>query len=762
MSVNLGSAYGAIMIDASGAMASITATRVGLLGLVGPMGMAGGAAVAMGAAVAAAAVPIGALGFAIGSSVQTAATFEQAMSRVGALSGATGADFDALTAKAEELGATTAFTATEAAQGMQYLAMAGYDTNDILAAMPGLLATAAAGQLDLATTSDIVSNILSGFGIDAANTGDVADVLTKTFTSANVDMRMLGESMKYVAPVASTLGIGLEETAAAVGLLGNAGIQGTMAGTALRTSITRLAAPTGEAADLIQQLGIATQDSEGNLLSLPELLNNVNAATSGMTAVQRTAAIETLVGKNAMSAFMVLLDSAASNELPNFITELENAGGTAETVAARQLDNLLGAKTLLDSAIDGIKTSIGNEFLPMLTEGVRGMTDFLTQNRGPIINFFGGIAGWLRHLGDQAGPIISSLYDRFITLVGAFQTGGGGGLLAALGVSPEVLTYINLAINDISALGQGIADFASGALAAYDQGGLNGLIQFITDEIDTAGPTIASHADAWSQLIWGWVNQAIDAGAAKLNELAASLSAWVNSPDAQTNLNNLGQSIADMILSALGLQMSNQERAGGALANLAGALVQSIPSIIGSLIMAGGQVVAGIMAGIANSITGGEYQAQTIEQFRQMAQWMIDTIITIDWLTVGSNIIDGIIEGIQSKAEELQAKMSEVVTSLPETAANLLGIKSPSTVFAGIGRNISLGLADGIRAAGGIPADEIAAVSGALPDYARVSGPQTVDNSRTTTNQFSMNIGTVQNGEAAVVQGYHTLRALAA
>jgi TP901 family phage tail tape measure protein len=174
------------------------------------VGQIGAALTAAGAA--------GAVG--LGATVKVAADFESAMSRVGALSGATEKDMSSLTQTAKDLGATTSFSASQAAEGMSYLAMAGYDTNEIIASMPGLLNAAAAGQTDLATTADITSNILSGFGLEAAETAKVADVLTKTFTSSNVDLSMLGETMKYVAPTAKAMGISLEETAAAAGILG--------------------------------------------------------------------------------------------------------------------------------------------------------------------------------------------------------------------------------------------------------------------------------------------------------------------------------------------------------------------------------------------------------------------------------------------------------------------------------------------------------------------------------------------------------------
>jgi TP901 family phage tail tape measure protein len=228
------------------------------------------------------AVAIGGLAAGLTVSVMRAEEFEHSMARVGALSGASAKQLEDMTAAALKMGQTTAFTAKEAAEGMQFLAMAGFDVEDALDALPGLLSTASAGQMDLGQTSDIVSNILSGFNIKAEETGKVADVLAKTFTSSNTDLSMLGESMKYVAPIASDLGFTLEETAAAVGTLGNAGIQGSMAGTSLKAILSELAAPSSAAKELMEELGIAVADSSGEMLPFGDILQNMQEGLEGV------------------------------------------------------------------------------------------------------------------------------------------------------------------------------------------------------------------------------------------------------------------------------------------------------------------------------------------------------------------------------------------------------------------------------------------------------------------------------------------------
>ncbi|WP_412767415.1 phage tail tape measure protein [Brevibacillus laterosporus] len=289
------------------------------------------------------------------------------MSRVAALSSASAGDLAKLTTKAKELGASTVFSASQAAEGMQFLAMAGYKTNEIIAAMPGLLDAAAAGQTDLGTTADIVSNILSGFGIAAGDTGRVADVLTKAFTSANVDLQMLGYTMKYAAPWAKALGVSLEETAAAAGILGNAGIQAEQAGTTLRGLFARFAKPPKEAAEAFDKLGVKLFDSGGKMKSLATILGDLQNAMKGMTSEQKTALSGIIAGMEAGSGFLALMD-AGPDKLRKFTKELENSGGTAGRVSKVQLDNFNGSLVQLESALEGLKIEVFTPLLPTLKD----------------------------------------------------------------------------------------------------------------------------------------------------------------------------------------------------------------------------------------------------------------------------------------------------------------------------------------------------------------------------------------------------------
>ncbi|MDC3413957.1 phage tail tape measure protein [Terrihalobacillus insolitus] len=305
------------------------------------------------------------IGIGIGSAVKTAADFEAAMSRVGAVSGASEEDMKALTKEAERLGSTTSFSASQAAEGMQYLAMAGWKTTDIIQGMGGVLDMAAAGNVALGDAANIASNIMSGFGLEASKATQVADVLSKTFTNSNTTLIGLGETMKYVAPAAKSVGWSLEEMAAATGKLGDVGIDASMAGTALRSAVTRLAAPTKDATKIMEQYGIKTTDANGKMLPLAEILSQMQQGFKGMSDAQKASAVQTIFGTEAMSAMLALMEDPQG--LKTFTQELEQAGGTSKRIADQQLNNLNGKITQLKSAFEGAQISLGNALLPALS-----------------------------------------------------------------------------------------------------------------------------------------------------------------------------------------------------------------------------------------------------------------------------------------------------------------------------------------------------------------------------------------------------------
>jgi TP901 family phage tail tape measure protein len=303
-------------------------------------------------------------------------SFEEQMDAVAAIARVSqnSKTYGDLSGKARELGGSTSFSAQEVASAMQFQAMAGFSPDAILASIEEVLDLAKATNTDLAATSDISSNILSAFGMDPSEMGRISDVLTATTTRANVDLSMLGESMKYVAPEAKALGISLQETAAMAGLLGNMGIQGSQAGTALRAIYQRLAAPTSEGAKALKKLGIEARDAQGNLRSVPELLLEIGEATKDMGSAERKEIFKDLIGMEAGSAFSALLDEKGFAAFQQLLEALGDVEGEANRVATEMGDNLPGDLKAFNSAASEVSLTLGEALNPALRETTQLLT----------------------------------------------------------------------------------------------------------------------------------------------------------------------------------------------------------------------------------------------------------------------------------------------------------------------------------------------------------------------------------------------------
>lgn len=327
-------------------------------------------ALAMGPVALASGVMLGAFG----KCVATAAGFEDQIAKVGAVSRATGPELKALEAKARELGATTQFTAVQVGEAEQYLAMAGFSAKQNIDALPGVLNLAAATATDLGRAADISSDILGAFGMEAAEMGRAADVLAMTCATANTNLELLGDTMKYVAPVARTAGLSIEETAAMAGLLGNVGIKGSQAGTTLKAMLNKMAAPSKEATELLQKLGVTLQDQAGNLKSPVGILGELAEKLRGMGSAQQIAAMKTVVGEEAIAGFAELIKKGGTGALVEYIQKIRESGGACDKMAAQMNDTLAGSMRSLGSAWESLQITIGKVFLPV----VRAVADALT------------------------------------------------------------------------------------------------------------------------------------------------------------------------------------------------------------------------------------------------------------------------------------------------------------------------------------------------------------------------------------------------
>ena len=315
------------------------------------------------------------------AAVKTAADFDSAMSQVAAVSGATGKDFDALRSKAREMGSKTKFSATEAAEAMNYMAMAGWKTEDMLGGIEGVMNLAAASGEDLATTSDIVTDALTAFGLSAKDSGHFADILAAASSNANTNVSMMGETFKYCAPIAGALGFSAEDTAEAIGLMANAGIKSSQAGTALRTIMNNLAGDVKISGKAIGDVTIATTNADGSMRDLSDILADCRTAFSGLTESEKAQAAESLVGKNAMSGFLALMN-AGEGDIEKLSSAIDNCDGSAEKMAMTMQDNLAGQLTILKSQLQELAISFGDILMPAIRSIVSKLQGFVDKLNG--------------------------------------------------------------------------------------------------------------------------------------------------------------------------------------------------------------------------------------------------------------------------------------------------------------------------------------------------------------------------------------------
>jgi len=403
--------------------------------------------------------------------VKTGADFEAGMSHVAAISGATGDELERLTAKAEEMGASTKFTASESAEAFNYMAMAGWKTEDMLGGIDGILSLAAASGEDLATTSDIVTDAMTAFGLSADNAGHFADVLAAASSNANTNVSMMGETFKYVAPVAGAMSYSIEDTAEAISLMANAGIKSTQAGTALRSIITRLSTDAGASKNslgalgtLTEELGVQFFNADGSARDFGDVLNETREAWKGLTDEQQTSYGKTIAGTNALSGWLALMN-AAPEDVEKLSGAIRECDGAATDMSTTMMDNLQGDMTVMQSAVDGMKISLSKELEPVLREGVQYITKHMPEIQSALSKVFRAGAEGLSFAIRNVPKVISAvqtlmpliktaaaaylsykLYDKTTKFVGLLtsMTGPQGAIVAAVGAVGLLTTAFQL------------------------------------------------------------------------------------------------------------------------------------------------------------------------------------------------------------------------------------------------------------------------------------------------------------------------------
>ena len=568
------------------------------------------------------------------SSVSVGMNFDASMSQVAATMGTTVDQIDNLTKVAKEMGSTTKFTATQAADALNYLALAGYDADKAAEVLPSVLNLAAAGGMDLAYASDLVTDAMASLNIEAnkQNVDDFGNKLAMAASKANANVSQLGEAILTVGGTAANLKGGTTELTTALGLLANVGIKGAEGGTHLRNIILSLQSPTDEAAKKMQKLGLSVYDSQGKMRGLNDILSDLNSAMNGMTQGQKDSIINQLFNKTDLAAVNGLL-AAQGEQWDTLAAQIDSADGAMGQMAETQIDNLQGAMTIMSSAFEGMQLAVYDELEPTLTEAVKWGTDCLTQLTTALSE--GGPEAMLA----AAGEIISDLAAGIAAqLPGLMQTG------------VEIITQLT---EDIVAATPAMLDTAAEVLGALAQG----LVDNIPDLIASAAEVIAGFI--------GYLGDHAD------EMMTAGL-----------------QIIESLIIGITDNLPGLIEAAGATIAKFAAALISNLPKILECAAAIMTTLVDGILYSIENLA---EAALACVAKLVGVWDGSMD-----EWGHIGENIVSGLLNGIKGAWNRLAKWVSNGINGLVSGVKGRLGIHSPSKVFDEIGVQVCNGLAQGL------------------------------------------------------------------
>lgn len=654
-------------------------------------------------AIAAVAAGIGTVSVA---TIKIGSDFEAQMSRVQAISGATGAELQSLRDQAIQLGADTSFSASEAAKGMENLAAAGFTTTEIMDAMPGLLDMAAASGEDLAASSDIAASTLRGFGLAASDAGHVADVLAENANRTNSSIAETGEAMKYIAPLARAAGISLEETAAAIGIMANAGIQGSQAGTTLRGALSRLSKPTDDMVDVMDELGISFYDSEGKMKSLTDQVGMLRTATAGMTDEQRNNALVTLYGQESLSGMLALINEGEGS-LAQLTESFETCDGAAQSAAATMQDNLQGAIEQMKGSLETLgiviydsvsaplkdlaqdATEIINELTTAFQE--RGSQGLIEAGGGIVADIILGIARAAPNIITTSvqilGSIITSLKSNLPQIVSA-----GGEILLSLisGIVQYQFMLLDLTANLIYEIVSGLINNAPQLMTQAN----TMMTDFCAQIRERFPDLLQSGADAISSLLTGLLDNApsvIEQGGAMITTFVDTILSM---------LPQILQAGVDIALNLLNGIVANAPDIIHQAAEISINFISTVRSHLPQILQTGIELIGELLAGIIRSVP------DIIAAIPGIIYDVARTFLSYNWSSVGADIIAGIARGIANAGGAIVDAAVDAAKSAFNAAKNFLGINSPSTLFRDeIGRYMALGMGVGFET--NIPVDEI-------------------------------------------------------
>ena len=584
---------------------------------------------------------------AAGAVIEIGSAFEMGMSTVQAISGATGDDLTALTDKAKEMGANTKFSATEAAEAMQYMAMAGWKTDDMLNGIEGIMNLAAASGEDLATTSDIVTDALTAFGLTAQDSAHFADILAQASSNANTNVSMMGETFKYVAPVAGAMGYSAEDVATAVGLMANSGIKASQAGTSLRTMLSRMAKPTKEVQAAMDALGISLTDSDGNMKSLHEVMGDLRTGFGGLSEAESITMATMLGGQEAMSGLLAIVN-ASDADYQKLTDSIGACDGAAASMADTMQNNLEGQLTILGSAAQGLALEVYDSVKVALTDITKLGIDAVSNLTDGFKT--GGVMGMIEAAGQMANAFAENLpviIEQGLPLIEGFTEN----LRANAG------KLVDGGLNLILKLAQGLMD------------GLPAMLQHVPQIIINLAGVINDNAP-----------KLLKAGVKLIGILGKGLIQAI--PDIVAAMPQIIQAIVSVI------QAFNWGNLG---INIIKSLKNGIISMVGAVQSAG--------TGIFNAIKGSiqNLPKALLVIAKNAVHSIVQSFTSQPWGNIGKNIIIGIATGITGSIGKVADAARNAAKKAFDAAKDFLGIHSPSKLMRDvIGKNMIAGFESGI------------------------------------------------------------------
>lgn len=641
-----------------------------------------GLGVAVGNAITKVVDKVGSIGTAAG---KVGMNFEAEMSKVASISGATGDEFQKLIDKAKEMGSKTKFSATESAQAMEYMAMAGWKTQDMVDGLKGIMDLAAASGEDLATTSDIVTDALTAFGLKASDSTHFADVLAKASSNANTNVAMMGETFKYVAPVAGAMGYSVEDCSVAIGLMANSGIKASQAGTSLRQMLSRLAKPTDEVQSAMDQLGVSLTDSAGNMMSLDTVMSDLRNGFKGLSKAEQAQLATSLAGQEAMSGLLAIVN-ASDGDFDKLKDSIYNCKDAAANMAAVAQDNLAGQITSLKSKAEGLGIafygSIQEPLKELASVGVKALEDL---NNAYASN---GFVGFINEIGNKV-PLLQSFTDAIAGLAEKTKSmstdelmnlgktaavlAGAGPVISLFGsqignVQSAVSGFSGLTTGVLSELGKLPKGFKSATKSAANfrkdfTGSLKGLGSAVTGPFQVLTPKLSATVGKIGKVVSS-VPGKIGGAVGKIGSVIAS-----KIPRITSAFSLLGDTAG--YLGAWGGQV------GSALQEVLGTVAGFIPSFVG--LMNFGAVAAVVVAGLG--LVYSQFGTQ-IDQILLLAQTKGPEIIS----NFGAGITAALPGLISSGATLILGLMNAITANLPSLIS--VGASIIATLVSSLGAQL--------------------------------------------------------------------------